>query len=253
MGDILIMPGDGRSAGGKKARGGKKGNVLRLHGVIARDIGMAIVSGGYKPGAILEGEVEASGRRKVSRGAYREAVRILCAKGLVESRPKIGTRVSAREDWHLLDPDVLAWVFAGNPDASLLKALFELRQMVEPAATALAATRRNETDLREMRRALDAMRRHTLQAEAGQHADREFHAALLRATGNSFVASLTKGIVAAVEATTIFKQRERALSRDAIPDHAEVYKAVAASDPERAKAAMETLIRQAYLDTPAHK
>jgi DNA-binding FadR family transcriptional regulator len=230
--------------------GGHKRHVLRLHGAIARDIGMAIVSGHYKPGAVLEGEVEASERRKVSRSAYREAVRILSAKGLVESRPKTGTRVSAREDWHLLDPDVLNWIFAGRPDGELLEALFELRQLVEPAATALAAGRRSETELAEMGRALDAMRRHTLQSEAGAHADHEFHAALLRAAGNCFVASLTKGIVAAVEATTIFKQRETGLPRDAIPDHVEVYEAVAAGDPQRARHAMESLIHQAYLDTP---
>src|SRR5262245_2334050 len=51
--------------------------TLRLHGSIARDIGVLIVSGRYRPGHVLDGEVEASERRKVSRTAYREAVRIL--------------------------------------------------------------------------------------------------------------------------------------------------------------------------------
>ena len=67
---------------------------LRLHGSIARDIGVMIVSGRYRPGHVLDGEVEASEQRKVSRTAYREAVRILAAKGLVHSRPRVGTRVS---------------------------------------------------------------------------------------------------------------------------------------------------------------
>ena len=89
--------------------------ALRLHGTIARDIGMQIVSGRFRPGNVLDGEVEASEQRKVSRTAYREAVRILAAKGLVHSRPRVGTRVSAVEQWHLLDPDVLSWVFAGEP------------------------------------------------------------------------------------------------------------------------------------------
>jgi hypothetical protein len=56
------------------------------------------------PGDILDGEIDASDRLEVSRTAYREAVRILAAKGLVESRPKVGTRVSLPERWHLLDP-----------------------------------------------------------------------------------------------------------------------------------------------------
>ena len=67
-------------------------------------------------GHILNGEVDASDRLKVSRTAYREAVRILAAKGLVESRPKVGTRVSPPERWHLLDPDVLSWIFEQEPD-----------------------------------------------------------------------------------------------------------------------------------------
>src|SRR3546814_13130281 len=62
--------------------------LLRIHGTIARDIGIRIVSGRFQPGEVLNGEVEASDRLRVSRTAYREAVRILAAKGLVESRPK---------------------------------------------------------------------------------------------------------------------------------------------------------------------
>ena len=89
-----------------------------------------IVSGRYKPGDLLNGEIAASDRLHVSRGAYREAVRILAAKGLVESRPKVGTRVSQQEHWHLLDPDVLAWIFEFEPAESLLTSLFELRRIV---------------------------------------------------------------------------------------------------------------------------
>src|ERR1700689_2122244 len=98
---------------------------IRIPAKIARDLGVKIVSGRIKPGSILDGEVAASGRRKVSRSAYREAVRILVAKGLVESRPKIGTRVSALDKWNLLDPDVLAWMFAREPNPHLVTSLFE--------------------------------------------------------------------------------------------------------------------------------
>mgnify|MGYP001547219447 CR=1 FL=1 len=227
------------------------GRPLRLHGKIARDIGIAIVSGRYKPGSVLGGEIESSLELKVSRSAYREAVRILAAKGLVESRPKVGTKVSQREYWHLLDPDVLSWVFAGDPDENLLKNLFELRQIVEPAATALAASRRNENHLRCMQAALERMAAHTLQTEVGQLADRDFHAALLHAAGNAFIASLTRGIVAAVEASTVYKNRTSFLKRDPVPDHVRVFRAVAAGSAAEAEAAMRELIRLAYLDTLA--
>ena len=61
---------------------------LRIPGMIARDLGIRIVSGKLVPGKILDGEIAASDQRKVSRSAYREAVRILTAKGLVQSKPK---------------------------------------------------------------------------------------------------------------------------------------------------------------------
>jgi len=222
---------------------------LRLHGTIARDLGVLIVSGRYKPGEILNGEIDASDRLHVSRGAYREAVRILAAKGLVESRPKVGTRISQQERWHLLDPDVLAWIFEFEPDDTLLTSLFELRRIVEPHAAALAAKRRTDTDLADMAKALEGMGEHTLATEAGQVADQNFHSALLRASGNAFIVSLTSGVGAAVSWTTIFKQRLNPLVRDPLPDHQRVYEAIKAADPVAAHKAMETLVDLAFLDT----
>lgn len=224
--------------------------ALRLHGSIARDIGVAIVGGRFRPGHVLEGEVEASVQRRVSRTAYREAVRILAAKGLVHSRPRVGTRVSAVEEWHLLDPDVLSWVFTGEPEQEVIHGVFELRSIVEPAAAALAAARRTQVHLDRMRGALDEMSRHTLHVEAGRLADKEFHAALLLATANPFIVSLTNGVTAAVDSLTEFKQRIAPLKRDPIPDHLRVYDAIAAKDAEGARVAMSELIRLAIMDMP---
>jgi DNA-binding FadR family transcriptional regulator len=223
--------------------------ALRLHGTIARDIGVRIVSGRIAPGRVLNGEIEASERLKVSRTAYREAVRILAAKGLIESRPKLGTRVSEPRYWHLLDPDVISWIFSDTPDERLLSALFELRTVVEPAAAAFAAKRRTAEQLQSMRRALDRMGACSLAVPEGQQADCAFHTALLEASGNPFLASLTSGVAAAVTWTTIFKQRKRPLPRDPLPDHERVYQAVAARDTTAARQAMANLVHLALLDT----
>ena len=82
------------------------GRALRLHGTIARKLGISILSGEYKPGDLLDSEIAASEQFAVSRTAYREAVRILAAKGLVDARPKVGTRINPQSKWNLLDPDV---------------------------------------------------------------------------------------------------------------------------------------------------
>ena len=222
---------------------------MRLHGTIARDIGVRIVAGRIAPGRVLDGEIEASERLKVSRTAYREAIRILAAKGLIESRPKLGTRVTEPRHWHLLDPDVISWIFTGTPDERLLRGLFELRTIVEPAAAALAAERRTNEQLKKLRTSLERMTEHSLAIDEGQQADCDFHVTLLEASGNPFLASLMSGVAAAVTWTTIFKQRKEPLPRDPLPDHETVYRAVASRDAPAAHKAMTELVGLALLDT----
>ncbi len=226
-----------------------RGTGRRLHGAIAHKLGAAIVSGEYAPGDRLEGEVAFSEALDVSRSAYREAVQVLAAKGLVESRPKAGTRVLPRSRWNLLDPDVLAWAFTGEPDIDLVRDLFELRAIVEPAAARFAAERRTRDDLKAMKTALTAMRQHTLATDAGRAADRDFHNAILHATRNDALVVLSASIGAAVAWTTQFKQRSRALPRNPIPDHVRVFDAIAAADGEAASSAMRVLVDLALEDT----
>jgi len=201
-----------------------------------------------RPGSILDGEVEASDQRKVSRSAYREAVRILVAKGLVHSKPKAGTQVNYRSKWHLLDPDVLSWIFQTEPDYALVYSLFELRKMVEPEAAALAAERRTPSQLDSMAEALKAMSRGRTVDKEWRDADEQFHTALLEASGNDFLMSLTSSINAAISWSTIFKQRHEPLKRDPMPDHRKVYLAIEKSHAVAARKAMTQLVDLALID-----
>lgn len=228
-----------------------RGSGRRLRGAIAHYLGTAIVSGQIEPGARLTGEVENAEALNVSRSAYREAVQVLTAKGLVASKPKDGTRVLPRSNWNLLDPMVLAWAFAGEPDPDFVRDLFELRALVEPAVARLAAERRDRNDIRQMKKALSVMRRHTLATEAGRAADREFHDALLRAAHNEVMMSLAASISSAVNWTTIYKQRSRVLPRDPVPDHVRVFDAIVEGDAEGAAQAMQALVDLAHEDTTA--
>src|SRR5258707_1526950 len=99
---------------------------ISLHGRIVHAIGRRIVSGDLRPGDLLPSEPELGASRTV----VREVVKVLSAKGLVESRPKTGTRVRPRETWNLLDPDVLAWHQGGSTgsvNATLLWTLTAVR------------------------------------------------------------------------------------------------------------------------------
>lgn len=238
-----------RSVGKGAVQPHKPAAPLRIHGTIARDLGVAIVTGRYKPGDVLSGEIEFAEQLNVSRSAYREAVRMLAAKGLVESRPKSGTRVSERRHWNLLDPDVLAWMFEGEPSQDFIRDLFELRMIVEPAAAELAAQRRSGGDLARMGHALEEMARYGLASPEGRTADQRFHDAILAATGNAALVSLSSSIGAAVSWTTVFKQRKRRLPRDPLPEHRLLFDAIAAADTSAARGTMTELVRLALADT----
>jgi len=223
----------------------------RLHGALAHKLGVDILSGVYPPGRILLNEVESSSALDISRSAYREAIRILAAKGMVESRPKTGTRVTEKTRWNILDPEVLRWMFETEPTESFILDLFELRLITEPAAAALAAQRRTDEQLRVMDEALTVMAAETLATEAGRQADLDFHDTLMQATGNEALASLSSSISAAVAWSTRYKQRLKALERDPVPDHRAVYEAIARADASDARWCMESLVRLALHDTQA--
>jgi DNA-binding FadR family transcriptional regulator len=220
----------------------------RLHQSLARRIGSAILNGDYLPGDKLGGEIDQAENRGVSRTVYREALRILAAKGMIESRPKAGTRVTDRRHWNLLDPDILAWTFSGNADENFIRELFELRGIIEPEAAALAAQRRNLADLDIMQGALADMERHGLADACGQAADQAFHRAIIEASGNRPLITLAESVGAAVAWTTRFKQRHQPLPRDPMDEHRAVFAAIEAGDAAQARAAMQELVDLALSD-----
>jgi DNA-binding FadR family transcriptional regulator len=227
------------------------GKAERIHQAIARTLGTAILSGQFQPGDSFEGEIEQSLALGVSRTPYREAIRILVAKGLLESRPRAGTHVTPRSRWNLLDPDVLAWTFSSEPDENFVRGLFELRGIIEPAAAALAAQRRTTQQVEAMRQSLAAMQLHGLSTEEGRAADQQFHRSVLEATHNEALASLASSVGAAVNWTTRHKQRNQVLPRDPLPEHLAVFAAIENSDQEQARRAMGDLLRLAFDDTLA--
>ncbi|MBN8843985.1 MAG: FadR family transcriptional regulator [Sphingomonadales bacterium] len=168
-----------------------------LHGRVIQDLGQAILSGEFAPGATLPGQEECCARLGVSRTVLREALRVLAAKGLVDARPKAGTFVLPRENWNFLDPDILEWRLRSEDRDAVLEQLYELRHMVEPTAAFLAASRAKLQDFRRMGEAFDAM------AAAGRthdsiESDLAFHRAIIEASGNDLFASLGRVVESAL-------------------------------------------------------
>lgn len=212
-----------------------------VHESLAREIGLRIVRGDYPPGTILPNEARWSLTFGISRSAVREATKMLMAKGLLASKPRVGSWVEPRERWNLLDRDVLAW-YATSPDREgFLRTVQEFRHIIEPEATALAAVRRSGEQLAE----ISAACREMGNAETRQQrtsADTRFHLAILRATGNELLIPLGVLIESALGHLFDFVSREDASLRHAQTLHEAIEKSVRLQRPDAARKATRNLL-----------
>jgi len=129
------------------------------HALIAESIGMRIVQGEFPPGSVLPSEATWASEFQVSRSVVREAIKMLMAKKLLVSRTKIGSRVEPKENWNLLDPEVLSWYMATPKKPDLLLSLQQFRTIIEPEAAALAAIHHSADQLDAIRNACREMGR----------------------------------------------------------------------------------------------
>ena len=158
-----------------------------MHGRIVRELGLRILSGELAPGERLPAEAELTRKYEVSRPVLREAVRVLAAKGLVQSRQRAGAIVRPRADWHLLDPDVLYWMIQTRPAPEFVQTLMGMRRVFEPGAAALAARSATDEQLAGIAQAYDGMAA-APDADAMLEPDLAFHRRIAEATGNDLMA-----------------------------------------------------------------
>lgn len=207
-------------------------------------LGSCIVLGDLAPGTSLD-VAQVGSEFRVSRTVVREALRVLAAKGLVNARPKRGTIVCPREDWQMLDSDVLRWRFRDGGTPQFLDQLFELRLAIEPAVARLAAERHDDHDLATLYGALGQMRS---ASTSQQHVDADlaFHRAMMAAAHNELIEPLA--IV--VEAGLKIRDRvvHSVISEDACDEHAAVLGAVRRRRPQAAESAMRALLTRSAAD-----
>lgn len=221
------------------------GQHRTMHGRVVEWIGTRIVSGEFAAGSRLPNETELAARLQVSRGGVREAVKALAAKGLVEARPRLGTRVLPRSDWNLMDREVIDW-HGRVSHLDFLEDLLELRLMVEPAAARLAADRASDAQLDELDEAYRGMAEHAPGLpeveDAFVAADLAFHLTLLQASGNQLVEQLGRlleaGLHHSLEATSHLPGGVAAT----LPLHRSVLTAVRRRRPESAGRATKRLL-----------
>jgi DNA-binding FadR family transcriptional regulator len=165
-----------------------------FHTFVINEIGHGIVTGKFPVGSILASDAVMMETYGVSRTVLREALKTLEAQGLVEARPKVGTRVSPRSRWNFFDPQVLSWHFYAKPDRRFYESLFDVRRSLEFLAVEMASQRRTAENIRSMKYWLHQMDVSGGNPEAHGLAGLEIHRAVAESSGNSLLRSVT-GIV----------------------------------------------------------
>ncbi|MBJ3813496.1 FadR family transcriptional regulator [Shimwellia pseudoproteus] len=215
---------------------------------ITRHLAGRILHGELPPGLSLPGENELAVDYAASRTSVRNALQTLAAKGLVTIQPKKRSTVAPREQWNLLDIDVLGWLSDGQLDDELVEQLMVTRLVFEPNIATLAALHASAQDLVAMEQGLLLMRagqenQHRQQFEAG---DIAFHHALLQATHNPFLVSL--GNALSVAMTLSFRrttEQDLSQTKTAVDYHYHLFEAVRFQQPEQARQHMRTILLNA--------
>ena len=214
---------------------------------IVWDLGSRIISGEIPSGSILTSDI-LEAQFGVSRTVVREALRVLHDKGMTRARTKTGTIVLEREEWNLLDPDVISWFRNSGLAQELLEDLEEVRASYEPWVARIAARRRGSKDIAVLSAALknmtDAYEREGMQSSVVGEADMAFHQGMLDATQNELMKRIGTLFI------PLLRIREEVV-RDFIDDgsfilqHQAVLDAIIDEDPDGAEVAMRTLLENA--------
>ncbi|MET8980038.1 FadR/GntR family transcriptional regulator [Streptomyces sp. NPDC004539] len=196
-----------------------------------------IRTGALPPGSKLPPEPELAAQLGLSRNLAREAVKVLAVARVLEVRRGDGTYVTS------LQPSLLLEGLGGavellQGDSAALLDLMEVRRLLEPVATALAATRITDEQLAEVKRHLDAMRDARDDVELLNAHDAAFHRAVVSATGNETLLTLLEG----VSGRTLRARIWRGLVDDqaggrTLAEHEAIYHALAARDVVLSQAA----------------
>lgn len=220
----------------------------RLYEQIVEQIEKSVRDGLLKPGDQLPAERELAQQFGVSRTAVREAVKTLAEKGLVEAYSGRGTFVTGNRQRGMRQ-SLDRLVDSGDPQSS--NYLVEVREIIEPEFSALAATRIDEQHLALMREAIAVMDRSMHDPDAFIEADLDFHLSLAEAVANPIILALLDSIVAVLR-----EQRSSIFGVEGGPErgqfhHKRILEAIEKRDPVLAREAMRTHLHQVREDSTA--
>ncbi|MDO5618080.1 FadR/GntR family transcriptional regulator [Kocuria sp.] len=199
-----------------------------------------VVSGALKPGEVLPPESELAEVWGMSRLSVREALQELARSGVVTVRHGKRGLLNPVDAWSPLEPRILQTrgTMSGDP-LEIPRQMIEARRAIEVETTRLAATHPQSEEIPEVKRHLLTMEA-TIHSDpaAFSQADLEFHAALVRAAGNVYLASAYAPLEEVLHAVRVKTSSQPDIRRRALEHHTAIYRAVAAGDVQAAGDAM---------------
>ncbi|WP_372883169.1 FadR/GntR family transcriptional regulator [Psychromonas sp.] len=222
------------------------GSKRSLHVQVAREIARSILSGKLPQGSIIPGEMALCEQFGVSRTALREAVKLLTSKGLLESRPKIGTRVVDRAYWNFLDSQLIGWMDGLTDLDHFCSQFLGLRRAIEPEACALAAKFASAEQRIELSEIFQQMVGIASEKEFNQkrwtEIDTKFHSLIFNATGNDFYLPFGN-ILTTMFVNFIVHSSEEGST--CIEEHRQIYEAIMAGNSDKARQASANHLQEA--------
>ncbi len=207
----------------------------RVQKNVTRAIASDICADVFPVGGFLPTENELCLRYGVSRTVIRESLKILESKGLVRGRSRVGTVVCTKEEWNILDQQVLEWIGPRIFELDLLKCVLDARRAIEPFAAEFAAERATVQDVAEIERAWEQMRDAEGDVARFTEADVAFHAGLLKASHNQVFMQLASIIRAALE-FSLYASNEAVDARgEAVEIHKQLVEALRMRDKAAAR------------------
>jgi GntR family transcriptional regulator, transcriptional repressor for pyruvate dehydrogenase complex len=191
-----------------------------------------IISGRVRPGEKLPREADLAAELGLSRNSLREAVKALSLINVLDVRQGDGTYATSLAPSLLLE--AVSFVVDFHRDDTVLDFL-EVRRILEPAATALAAVRMSDEDRAELGKVLETVDAST-PVEELVAADLEFHRQIALGARNAVLASLVDSMSAPTTRARVWRgmTEPRALERT-LAEHGAIYQAIMGRDGDLAR------------------
>ena len=215
---------------GKSAADGGPGVAVTDEAI--EKIKAMIVNGTLRAGDRLPKEADLAADLGLSRSSLREAVRALSLMNILDVRQGDGTYVTSLEPTLLLE--ALSFIVDFHRDATVLE-LLQVRRILEPAATAMAAERATDAELEELGKLLDSLGPDPSADELVAN-DLEFHRRIVACSGNSVLSSLVETMSAPTIRARVWRGLTQAGAWErTLAEHRAILHAMVLRDAEAAR------------------